>query len=357
MAPRPAGQRVLLFTQEDPLVLADGSCLAEVEVAFETYGTLAPDGANAVFVCHALTGDAHATEWWSTMVGPGLPVDTDRFFVISPNLLGGCRGTTGPRSLDPATGQRYGLGFPQLAMTDLVAVHRRLARHLGVRRLHAAIGGSLGGMQVLQWTIDAPDEIERAVVVAASGRLTAMNIGFSAVARAAITGDPDFAQGRYDDGAGPRQGMAIARMMAHLTYMSEQGLEERFGRRPQREALGGGFGVDFAIESYLEHQGAVFLERFDALSYLYFTRVMDYFDPFAERGTAQRVAGGGARFLVVSFDSDWRFGTEHSVRLTDDLRAGGVPVRRHEVSAPWGHDSFLMQAPGYQELVAGFLRS
>ncbi|GAB2874918.1 homoserine O-acetyltransferase [Myroides odoratimimus subsp. xuanwuensis] len=339
-------------------MLADGSSLPEVEVAFETYGTLNADGSNAVFVCHALTGDAHAADWWATMIGPGRPVDTDRFFVISPNLLGGCSGTTGPRSIDPSTGERYGLDFPQLTMGDLVAVHRRLAAHLGVRRLHAAIGGSLGGMQVLQWAIDAPEEIERAVVVAASSRLTAMNIGFSAVARAAITGDPDFAQGRYDEGAGPRLGMAVARMMAHLTYMSEQGLEDRFGRRPQGEALGNaGFGVDFAIESYLDHQGSVFLERFDALSYLYFTRVMDYFDPFADPEAAARVAAGGTRFLVVSFDSDWRFGTEHSVRLADELRAGGVEVERHELSASWGHDSFLMEAAGYQDLVTAFLGS
>lgn len=353
---RPAGRRATLFTADDPLVLAGGSSLSEVEVAFETYGELDPDGGNAVFVCHALTGDAHATEWWAQIVGPGKPIDTNRFFVICPNLLGGCRGTTGPRSVDPTTGSRYDLAFPQLDMADFVTVHRRLAEHLGVERLYAAIGGSLGGMQVLQWALQAPGQIERAVLVGVSSRLNAMNIAFSSVARAAILEDPAFKSGSYELGEGPRHGMAVARMLAHITYLSEDGLEERFGRRlqhdgpPRRD-----FGVDFAVESYLRHQGRVFLDRFDALTYLYLSRVMDYFDPFADPRTVERIAAGGTRFLVLSFDSDWRFSTAHSERIERHLREGGIAVERHELHSTVGHDAFLMRVPGYQEAVTEFL--
>ncbi|NYG58575.1 homoserine O-acetyltransferase [Nocardioides daedukensis] len=346
-------QRVLLFTEQDPLVLANGEQLTEVEIAYQTWGTLNEDASNAVFIAHALTGDANAAGWWSSLVGPGRPVDTDRFFVICPNLLGGCSGSTGPRSTNPATGTPYGLDFPLLAMTDLVAAHRRLIAHLGITRLHAAVGGSLGGMQLLQWSIEASEEIGRAVLVAATSRLTAENIAFSAVARAAITGDPGFENGQYAVGAGPRHGMAIARMMAHITYVSPQSLETKFGRRLQGGQSTPGFGVDFEVESYLDHQGRSFLERFDALTYLYFTRVMDYFDPFADPAAASAITD--TTFLVLSFDSDWRFGTQHSVRIEEELAAAGVEVTRHELPAPHGHDSFLFTVPGYQETVRDFL--
>ncbi len=287
-------QRVVLFTEDDPLVLESGETLAPVEVAYETYGTLAADGSNAVFVCHALTGDAHAAGhhgdperpgWWDTLIGPGKPLDTDRLFVICPNLLGGCRGTTGPSSIDPATGRPYGLRFPHFTVADLVTVHRRLLAHLGVERLHGAIGGSLGGMQALQWAMDHPDEVDNAVLVCASARLSAQNIAFSAVARASIINDEHFAGGDYyDTGATPGVGLAVARMMAHITYVSEESLRHKFGR--ERIAESPTFDVDFQVESYLEHQGQSFLERFDANSYLYLTRVMDYFDPFADEESA-----------------------------------------------------------------------
>lgn len=336
-------------------MLSSGRTLTEVVVAFETYGTLSPGADNAVFIGHALTGDARATDWWAAMVGPGKPVDTDRFFVICPNILGGCNGTTGPRSIDPATGRRHGLDFPMLSMADLVTVHRRLVRHLGIRRLHGAVGGSLGGMQVLQWLLEAPEEVGRAVMVGASSRLTAQNIAFSAVARASITGDPDFLDGDYADGAGPRQGMAIARQLAHITYVSEENLERKFGRRLQFDASRPGFGVDFAVESYLDHQGTRFLERFDALSYLYFTRVMDYFDPFPDRTEGLPAPGPdltGVPVLVLSFTSDWRFDTRHSARIAAELTARGALVNFHELESPWGHDSFLFEVDGYQAAVA-----
>ena len=359
-------QRVVLADESDPLGLVGGVALAPVEVAFETYGELSPTRDNAVVLCHALTGDAHAAGhhgdpsrpgWWDNLVGPGRAVDTDRFFVVCANLLGGCQGTTGPASTDPATGRAYGLDFPLLHMGDLVEVHRRLGRHLGVARWYAAVGGSLGGMQVLQWAIDAPDEIERAVLVGASSRLSAQNIAFSAVARAAITGDPAFDGGRYPDtGRFPAHGLATARRMAHITYVSEQSLEEKFGRDrltdgPPRH------GTDFEVESYLDHQAAIFLERFDALTYLYLSRVMDYFDPFADPDAAARAGSGGTRFEVISFDSDWRFPTAHSARIDAHLRSGGTRCRHTELRSPWGHDSFLLDPPGYHERIAAFLAS
>ena len=353
-----APERVVLFAEGDPLVLTDGSTLAPVEVAYETWGELDATGSNAVFVCHALTGDAHASGpdgWWSTMVGPGRPVDTDRYFVISPNLLGGCRGTTGPASTDPRTGRSYGLTFPLFTMSDLVTVHRRLLEHLGVARLHAAIGGSLGGMQVLQWAIDAPGQVERAVLVAASSRLTAQNIAFSAVARDAIMSDPDFLDGRYlDTDRRPHHGLAVARRMAHITYVSEESLDQKFGRR-RVDAGEPRLGTDFQVESYLDHQAAIFLARFDALSYLYLTRVMDYFDPFADPGAAARARQ--TRFQVLSFDTDWRFPTPHSRRIHDVLTAAGVTSECAELTSTWGHDSFLLEPTGYLETVARFLTS
>jgi homoserine O-acetyltransferase/O-succinyltransferase len=354
-------QRVVLFGEGDPLVLESGATLAPVEVAYETYGTLAPDRSNAVFVCHALTGDAHAAGhhgdpqrqgWWDTLIGPGKPLDTDSLFVICPNLLGGCQGTTGPSSVDPATGAPYGLRFPHFTVADLVAVHRKLLSHLGIERLHGAIGGSLGGMQVLQWVRDQPTEIGNAILVCASARLSAQNIAFSAVARASITSDEHFAGGDYyATTARPRVGLAVARMMAHITYVSEESLRRKFGRERTGETPT--FEIDFQVESYLEHQGQSFVDRFDANSYLYLTRVMDYFDPFADEEEAiGRLRGALTRFLVVSFDTDWRFPTAHSAEIARVLANAGCDVRQEEVVSPWGHDSFLLEVPRYHELVA-----
>jgi len=357
-------RRVVLFTEDDPLVLASGELLAPVEVAYETYGTLADDGSNAVFVAHALTGDAHAAGhhgdpsrpgWWDSLIGPGKPLDTDRLFVVSPNLLGGCRGTTGPSSVDPATGRPYGLRFPHFTVSDVVTVHRRLLAHLGIEHLHGAIGGSLGGMQVLQWALDAPEEIEHAVLVSASSRLSAQNIAFSAVARASIVDDEHFAGGDYyGTGESPRVGLAVARKLAHITYVSEESLQRKFDRRRIGDVPT--FGIDFQVESYLDHQGRSFVERFDANSYLYLSRVMDYFDPFADEVAAvARLSESSTRFLVVSFDTDWRFPTAHSAEIARVLRRAGADVTLEEVASPWGHDSFLLEMPRYHRLVAGFL--
>jgi len=360
-------QRVVLYTEDDPLVLDSGETLAPVEVAYETYGERAADDGNVVVVCHALTGDAHAAGhhgdptrpgWWDTLIGPGKPVDTDRLFVVSSNLLGGCQGTTGPSSTDPATGEPYGLRFPLFTVSDLVKVQRRLLAHLGVRRVLAAIGGSLGGMQVLQWALDHPDELDNGIVVCATARLSAQNIAFSAVARAAIMNDPDFQDGDYyGTGRGPDHGLSVARMMAHITYLSEESMRQKFGRRIQdRDEPRFDLGVDFQVESYLQHQGKAFLDRFDANSYLYLTRVMDYFDPFADpERVRERLAACRTRFLVLSFDTDWRFDTSHSKQIVRTLTAHRVPVTFREIASPHGHDSFLLEVPEYHRTVAAYL--
>lgn len=321
-----------------------------IDVAYETYGTLNADGSNAVVICHALTGDAHAAGWhegsrspgwWDNLIGPGKPLDTTKFFVISSNLLGGCQGTTGPSSIDPATGETYGLSFPLLAIEDFVEVHRALVKHLGIGKLLAVVGGSMGGMQTLEWSLRYPDELAHAAVIAASSRLTAQNIAFSAVARRAIMDDPDFCEGNYAArGASPDVGLSIARMMAHITYLSEDAFTEKFGRLPQNGQQAPGFGIDFAVESYLDHQAEVFIGRFDALSYLYLTRVMDYFDPFATHALPRR--DNPVRYLVLSFDSDWRFSSDHSRRMVRRLESACYPVTYRDIASPYGHDSFLL---------------
>ncbi len=385
-------QRIVLFTPEDPLVLANGARLGPVEVAYETYGTLDAAGTNAVVLCHALTGDAHAAGhhgdparrgWWDALVGPGRAIDTDRWFIVCANLLGGCRGTTGPSSTDPRTGRAYGLDFPALAVADLVRVQRALLRALGVSRVAAAIGGSLGGMQVLEWALQAPEEVERALVLCASARLSAQNVALSTAAREGILRDPDFQDGRYPGtGRIPAAGLAAARMLGHVTYVTEEALERKFGRR-RRPADGDAtthgdartagapatdgprpvpprdghdwFRPSFEVEHYLAHQATTFLERFDALSYLYLTKVMDDFVPFEAPDATERLArvrAAGTRFLVESFSSDWRFGPEHSDRIADALAGAGIPVRREDVASPWGHDSFLLPLRAHLDVVA-----
>jgi len=360
-------RHVVLFTKDDPLVLESGATISPVEVAYETYGTLNADRSNAVCICHALTGDANAAGhhgdpdrpgWWDNMIGPGKPVDTDRCFVISSNLLGGCMGTTGPSSVDPRTGKPYGLRFPLFTIGDLVTVQRRLVAYLGVRRLLTAMGGSLGGMQALQWALDYPDDLYSGILVCASARLSPQNIAFSAVGREAIMRDPGFQGGDYyGTGRTPDRGLSLARMMAHITYLSEESMRRKFGRRIQdADEPRFGFDIDFQVESYLHHQGESFLQRFDANSYLYLTRCLDYFDPFADPAeTQRRVSRMKTRFLVVSFDTDWRFDTSHAREIVKVLSSERVPVTFREIASPWGHDSFLLEVPEYHATVRAFL--
>ena len=354
-------------TLPGPLKLDSGALLAPVEIAYETYGTLAPDAGNALLVCHALTGDQHLASahprtgkpgWWQRMVGPGRPIDTDRFFVVCANVLGSCMGTSGPASTDPATGRPYAMDFPVITIRDMVRAQALLLDHLGVARLAAVVGGSMGGMQALSWAATYPDRVPAAVVIASTARHTAQNIAFHEVGRQAVMADPNWRGGDYYDGDPPAAGLAVARMAAHITYLSEAGLTEKFGRRLQaRERKSFGFDADFQVESYLRHQGLAFTDRFDANSYLYITRTMDYFDLAEEHGglLAQAFRGTGTRFCLVSFDTDWLYPTAESRSIVQALNAAGAPASFVELSSPYGHDAFLLDSPDLERVIAGFL--
>lgn len=360
---------VELFQPPHELVFAGGEKLGPITVAYETYGQLNAERSNAIFICHALTGDAHAAGrhraddvkpgWWDGFIGPGKGIDTTRYYVICANILGGCQGTTGPGSVNPATGRRYCLSFPFLTVRDVVAVHSALVRHLGVERLLAVVGGSLGGMQVLEWAVRFPDQLASAVVLASAPKLSAQGIAFNAVGRRAIYADPGFANGEYYDSDGPRYGLALARMVAHITYLSEDSIELKFGRRLQDSnqfAFSMQKETEFQIESYLHYQGKRFVQRFDANSYLYLTRMMDYFDlSDGYSSLSESLQRATARFLVASYDTDWLFPTSQSRELVSAL----LSVRRHvsfiELHCPFGHDSFLIDLEPLSRLVGPFL--
>jgi homoserine O-acetyltransferase len=355
----------LLLAQ--PLKLDSGQALERVTVAYETYGELAADKANAILIHHALTGDQHIASphpitgkpgWWDRMVGPGKPIDTNRFHVICANVIGSCMGSTGPAS-EAADGQPYGMRFPVITVRDMVRAQVALLDALGIGRLHAVVGGSMGGMQALSLAANFPDRAARVLSIAASARHSAQNIAFHEVGRQAIMADPDWQGGSYyGTGKTPDKGLAVARMAAHITYLSEAGLTDKFGRRLQdRQARSFGFDADFQVESYLRHQGIAFTERFDANSYLYITRAMDYFDLAEEHGgrLADAFAGATARFCVVSFDTDWLYPTAESRAVVHALNAAAAPVSFVELKAPHGHDSFLLEMPALDRVVAGFL--
>lgn len=350
-----------------PLRLDGGALLAPVEIAYETYGTLAADGGNAMLVCHALTGDQHLASahprtgkpgWWQRMVGPGKPIDTDRYFVICANVLGSCMGSTGPASVDPSTGRPYGMAFPVITIRDMVRAQALLLDHLGVARLMAVVGGSMGGMQALSWAATFPDRVEKCVVIASTARHSAQNIAFHEVGRQAVMADPNWRGGDYYDGDPPAAGLAVARMAAHITYLSEAGLTEKFGRRLQARAQKSfGFDADFQVESYLRHQGLAFTDRFDANSYLYITRALDYFDLAEEHGglLANAFRGTATRFCLVSFDTDWLYPTAESRSIVHALMAAGAPASFVELSSPFGHDAFLLDSPELDRVMHGFL--
>ena len=362
-------QSVQLFHSSIPLRFASGQELSSITVAYETYGTLNADATNAIFVCHALTGDAHAAGlhsaddskpgWWDGFIGPGKGLDTNKYFVICANVLGGCQGTTGPGSINPSTGKRYCLSFPFLTIRDVVAVHAELVRHLGIRQLLGVVGGSLGGMQVLEWAVRFPAQVKAAIVLASAPKLSAQGIAFNAVGRRAIYADLGFMNGEYYDSEGPRYGLALARMVAHITYLSEDSIELKFGRRLQdsdRFAFSMQKETEFQIESYLHYQGKRFVQRFDANSYLYLTRMMDYYDlseGFAS--LADALSQAQARFLVASYDTDWLFPTSQSRELVSEL----LPVHKHvsfvELPCPYGHDSFLIDIEPLARMVGPFL--
>ncbi len=352
----------------EPLILKAGKTLASYELVYETYGELNAERSNAVIVCHALSGSHHVAGyypgepgklgWWDNMVGPGKPIDTERFFVIGVNNIGGCHGSTGPGSVDRATGQPYGASFPLVTVEDWVASQARLMDRLGIRTLAAAIGGSLGGMQAMQWTLSFPERIRHAIVVAAASRLSTQNIAFNDVARQAIVTDPDFHGGNfYAHKAIPARGLRLARMLGHITYLSEDLLMEKFGRVLKRDEYGFNYDVEFEIESYLRYQGDKFAQVFDANTYLLMTKALDYFDPAKETGgdLARALSAAKAGFLVASFKSDWRFPPERSRELVKALVASKKAATYAEIDAPHGHDAFLLDNRHYHELVAAYL--
>ena len=364
-------QFVELFAGSEKLKLGGGQLLGPIRVAYETYGQLTPEKDNAIFICHALTGDAHVAGWhanqrkpgwWDALVGPGKTLDTNKYFVVCANVLGGCQGTTGPRSTNPATGLPWGLSFPFITIGDMVEVHVELLKHLGVTKLLAAVGGSLGGMQVLEWVVRYPDMLKAAVILASAAKLGAQGIAFNAVGRRAIYADPNFQNGEYyQTGNPPRFGLALARMIAHITYLSESSIETKFGRRLQN---GTSFAyelqqeTEFQIESYLHYQGKRFVERFDANSYLYLTRAMDYFDLAEAHGTLENAfAHSKARFLIASYTTDWLFPSEQSKTLIKSLIRAKRHVTYLELDSTKGHDAFLIEIAQLTEFMVPFLSS
>jgi homoserine O-acetyltransferase len=368
-----ANERLLVerkyFTFAEPpheMVLDCGVRLGPITLAYETLGELNADRTNAVLILHAFSGDSHVAGylhedderpgWWDNMVGPGKPVDTNRYFVICSNILGSCCGSTGPSSINPETGKPYGLAFPMVTIKDMVTAQRRLVEHLGVSKLMSLIGGSVGGMQVLRWCADHPEMTASAIPLATTSRHSAQAIAFNEVARQAIMADPDWNNGDYYDGPGPTHGLAVARMIGHVTYLSDESMREKFGRRLHRSALSFDFTGDFQVESYLHHQGQKFVNRFDANSLLYITKAADYFD--LERGGGNLLVNealAGVSFLVISFSSDWLYPTYQSRAIVSALKKNGSDVSFCEIEAQWGHDAFLLPNARLDGLISGFL--
>ncbi len=354
---------------EQALLLESGAKLGPVTVAYETYGRLTPERDNAVLVLHALSGDCHVAGsyskadakpgWWENMVGPGKGIDTERYFVICTSILGSCGGTTGPCSTNPATGKPYGLDFPVVTVGDMVKVQRKLLTHLGVEKILAVIGGSLGGMQALEWSLRYPDRVAGVIALATTMRHSALAIAFNEIARQAIMTDPNWQKGHYYEGPRPDTGLAVARMIGHVTYLSDEAMRRKFGRRLQeKNAVSFQFDVDFEVESYLRHQGNKFVARFDANSFLYVTKAADYFD-LERRGGAnsavEAFAAARARFLVVSFTSDWLYPTYQSKDLVRALKKNGRDVSFCEIKADCGHDAFLIPNKRLSGLIGNFL--
>ena len=365
-APLP-GHRVV-FGTERPMPLDCGVDFGPFTIAYQTYGRLNAARSNAIMVCHALTGDQFLigehpvtgrAGWWDQMVGPGKPLDTERYFIICSNVLGGCMGTTGPRDTNPATGRPFGLGFPVITVADMVRAQKLLIDHLEIDQLFCVTGGSMGGMQALQWAAAYPQSVFTAVPIAAAARHSAQNIAFHEVGRQAIMADPDWCGGDYLlQGRNPARGLAVARMAAHITYLSEQALHRKFGRTLQdRKKVTYGFDADFQVESYLRHQGSSFVDRFDANSYLYITRAMDYFDLAAEKGgvLANAFRGTPVRFCLFSFTSDWLFPTRESRAVVQALNAAAANVSFVEIESDKGHDAFLLDEPEFEATLRGFL--
>jgi homoserine O-acetyltransferase len=353
-------------SHSEPMVLESGHKLGPVDIVYETYGHPNEDRSNAILICHALSGDHHAagvhgphdryTGWWDNMIGPGKGFDTDRYWVICSNILGGCKGSTGPGSINPATCEPYGLNFPVVTIGDMVVAQKQLIDHLQIPQLYAIAGGSMGGFQALEWTLRYPEMVRSVICIASAAKLSTQAIAFNAVGRSAITRDPEWKGGQYD-GKGPEKGLAIARMVGHITYLSELLLDQKFGRRLQSaNRLSYNFDTEFAIESYLDYKGSTFTDRFDANCYLYITKAMDYFDIVRSYGPLKEAfAKTAARFLFVSYSSDWLFPTAQSKEMVQALLSNGKDVSFIDIESPYGHDAFLLEEEKLTRILSGFL--
>lgn len=358
------------FTFAEPpneMVLDSGAKLGPITLAYETLGELNEDKSNAILILHACSGDSHVAGyyseddkkpgWWENMVGPGKPVDTNKYFVLCSNILGSCMGSTGPRSTNPKTGRPYGFDFPMVTIKDMVAAQKHLVDHLGIKKIMSMLGGSVGGMQVLRWCVDFPEMVKSAIPIATTARHSAQAIAFNEVARQAIMSDPNWQGGNYYDGQGPDHGLAVARMIGHVTYLSDDSMRDKFGRKLQnRSTLSFDFNGDFEVESYLRYQGTKFVARFDANSLLYITKASDYFD--LERGDGTLLVNdelADIRFLVLSFTSDWLYPTYQARGIVSALKKNGSDVSFCEIDAKWGHDAFLMPNEQMDKLISGFL--
>jgi homoserine O-acetyltransferase len=354
---------------DTPLQLDCGRNLAAYDLVYETYGTLNNDQSNAILICHALSGDHHAAGyhsmedkkpgWWESAIGPGKPIDTERFFIVSLNNLGGCKGSSGPNTPNPDSGKPWGPDFPIVTVRDWVKSQARLADALGIEQWAAVIGGSLGGMQVLQWAIDFPTRLRHAVVIAAAPNLTAQNIAFNEVVRQALRSDPDFHEGHYyEHNTVPSRGLKIARMLGHITYLSDDAMRAKFGRELREGKINFGFDVEFQVESYLRYQGESFVDRFDANTYLLMTKALDYFDPASECNgdLSAALAGVQAKFFIASFTSDWRFAPQRSREIVKALIDGDKTVSYAEIEANHGHDAFLIPIPHYMDVFRSYMQ-
>ena len=352
----------------ESISLDSGAVLSPVDVAYEAYGTLNAERSNTILILHAFSGDAHAAGispatgkpgWWDNMIGPGKAFDTDKYYVLCSNVLGGCRGTTGPSSINPATGRPYGMSFPVITLGDMVRLQKMLIDHLGIPQVLTVTGGSMGGMQALEWAVACPDRVVSAIPIATTVRHSAQQIAFNEVSRQAIIADPDWNGGDYYGGKPPERGLAVARMVGHITYMSDESMREKFGRRLRgKDSLELDVEAEFEVESYLRYRGSEFVKRFDANSYLYITKAMDYYDLTAGRGTLGAVFENvKARFLVISFTSDWLYPSYQSLEIVRALRSRNLDVAYCELPSNYGHDAFLVEVGEQTELIRGFLAS
>ncbi len=349
----------------DRLTLQNGAQLGPVTLAYETYGALNADKSNAILICHALSGDAHAAGWhsdddkpgwWDEMIGPGKAFDTNLYFVICSNVIGGCKGSTGPSSINPIAGKPYGIDFPLITIQDMVNAQVRLIKHLGIDRLLSVVGGSMGGMQVLSWLIDHPDKVLSGIPIATSLRHTPQQIAFNEVGRQAIIADPEWQNGAYYEGVGPAKGLGLARMIGHITYMSDSSMAEKFGRQRQDDQNPFKFTGEYEVEQYLQYRGDSFVKRFDANSYLYITKALDNFDAFGGKPIAQVLKGINARLLILSFKSDWLYPSYQSKEIVKAAQAAGIDVTYCEIDSSYGHDSFLIETEEETHLIKHFLR-